>query len=102
MQRCTCVRVDAASRCSCSGGYNALQSFENAAEISDRSAALCMQLGDLVSCVWYSRPRYDGENVAKIKVVLYMRTQADERKFCERLSTFLHIGQLVRPRDFYG
>ena len=33
------VRVDAASRCTCSGGYDALQSFENAAEISDRSAA---------------------------------------------------------------
>ena len=33
------VRVDAASRCCCSGGYDAVQSFENAAEISDRSAA---------------------------------------------------------------
>ena len=39
MQGCTWVRVDAASRCTCSGGYDALQSFENAAEISDRSAA---------------------------------------------------------------
>ena len=50
------VRVDAASRCCCSGGYDAVQSFENAAEISDRPAALCMQLGDLFSCIWFSRP----------------------------------------------